>query len=98
MFFNRVLGKCQFNMMGNVYEWTENPWASGDYTSGSNRIGRGGVYNDSLDRISSSHLYRLSLVPDYEASDVGFRVASVPEPTTLLLVGIGAVMMRKRLF
>ena len=34
--------------------------------------------------------------PDYEASFYGFRVASIPEPTTLLLLGLGGLIVRRR--
>lgn len=31
-----------------------------------------------------------------EHEDVGFRVAVIPEPSTLLLIGLGSLMLRKR--
>lgn len=75
-----------FDMMGNVYEWMESPWSLGE----SNRVVRGGVYNDSFELLSSYNQYRLSIVPDYEASSVGFRVVEViPVPGSFILCSIG---------
>ncbi len=86
-----------FDMMGNVWEWTENPYYSEDYLSGSTRDFRGGSFNlyDYANGCLSSS-YRYSINPDYEGPAVGFRVASVPEPATLVLLGLGAVMLRRK--
>ena len=86
-----------FDMMGNVWEWVESPYDSGDYTS-SERGVRGGSYYNIFgvgEDLRSSH--RGSGYPDEEFYGLGFRVASVPEPATLLLLGLGAVMLRKML-
>jgi formylglycine-generating enzyme required for sulfatase activity len=75
-----------FDMMGNVWEWNETP--IGDY-----RGVRGGAYYQS-NHYCSSYL-RSWFFPHVEG-DVGFRVAVIPEPATLLLLGIGGVLIRKR--
>ncbi len=44
-----------FDMMGNVWEWMENPYFSGDYLPGSIRVIRGASYTDDDDPFSSSY-------------------------------------------
>jgi formylglycine-generating enzyme required for sulfatase activity len=90
-----------FDMMGNVWEWNEA--LSG---AGSNRgvrggsffdygcyFGYGGIYLISSNRADADPSYD---TPYYLNDPVGFRVASVPEPTTLLLLGLGAGILRKK--
>ncbi len=82
-----------FDMMGNVWEWMESPYYSGDYLSSSNRGIRGGSYYNNDNILRSS--YRSDTDPSYGYYTVGFRVASVPEPATLLLFGLGAILLRR---
>jgi formylglycine-generating enzyme required for sulfatase activity len=78
-----------FDMMGNVWEWNET------LISGSSRGIRGGTYDSYNDWLSSS--YRVPFGPEGQGDFIGFRVASVPEPSTFLLLSLGAVMLRKRI-
>ncbi len=74
---------------GNVYEWN-------DAVSGSSRGVRGGAWGSSGGLRSSS---RYSDDPTYGYGYSGFRVASVPEPTSILLSMLAGGMMlirRKR--
>jgi formylglycine-generating enzyme required for sulfatase activity len=78
-----------FDMMGNVWEWNETLLPASD------RGIRGGSFRYyDVGALRSS--YQLFFNPNGEGDSIGFRVASVPEPTTLLLLGFGAVILRKR--
>ncbi len=85
-----------FDMMGNVWEWMESPWVSGDYLCDSDRGIRGGCYFDYGDRNLSSS-FRYSYDPLMGNVSVGFRVASVPEPASavLMLAGLGFILKRR---
>jgi len=85
-----------YNMMGNVFEWMESPYYSGDYLSGSARCLRGGS-NDSAGFYLSSKTRNFSSA-HYEnfGTGLGFRVASVPEPCSLVLLFLGGLVLRSR--
>ena len=77
-----------FDMMGNVWEWNETLIAY------SYRGARGGSFfaNDGF-TLASNH--RHFMYPDDEWWTVGFRVASVPEPATLILLSLGGLVLRR---
>jgi formylglycine-generating enzyme required for sulfatase activity len=86
-----------FDMMGNVWEWMENPYNDSSYGTTSNRGLRGGSFDSGHIMLMSS--YRSANAVPQSENDfdfVGFRVASIPEPATFLLLGLGAVILRKR--
>jgi formylglycine-generating enzyme required for sulfatase activity len=83
-----------FDMMGNLWEWTESPWISQDYLPGSNRTIRGGAYIGSDVNLISSN--RISQGPGNQNITIGFRVASIPEPATVLLLSLGGLALIKR--
>lgn len=73
---------------GNVWEWN-------DAIIGSSRGLRGGSWNDDEVYLRSSN--RSNIDPTLEYSSVGFRVASVPEPTSYILTTLaGCVMLVRR--
>ena len=59
-----------------------------DAVTGSNRVIRGGSWNLAGTFLQSSH--RNSVNPVVEDGYVGFRVASVPEPSTYALLALAA--------
>jgi formylglycine-generating enzyme len=78
-----------FNMMGNAWEWNET-------LLGSNREMRGGQYSHCFDTylMSSS---RWAYYPADEDEGLGFRIAEIPEPATILLFSLGLVVLKRKL-
>ena len=70
-----------FDMMGNIWEWMESPYDSGDYLSGSNRGIRGGSCLN-YDSVLLSSSRRHTFPTFFDGFTLGFRVASIPEPQT----------------
>jgi len=66
---------------GNVWEWGENGFTAPNDSAGESRVIRGGGWGNSSDFLSSS--FRNFGSPTNENSFIGFRVAAVPEPSSL---------------
>jgi formylglycine-generating enzyme required for sulfatase activity len=82
---------------GNVFEWEETTFDLLNDGSSSSRGVRGGDFiNNSSFLLSSS---RINLDPTNGFHSAGFRVASIPEPSSLLLGAMATVglLMRRRL-
>ena len=83
---------------GNVWEWQETEYDSMNDSGPSRRALRGGDWSSSGVSINLSASLRSGGIPTLE-SIVGFRVASIPEPSSLLLglLGmLGLVLWRRR--
>jgi formylglycine-generating enzyme len=73
-----------------------NLWELNDAIVSSNRGIRGGNWGNSESNLRASN--RNNSTPTNEAGTIGFRVASIPEPSVMLLITLGAsaVVLRKR--
>ena len=81
---------------GNVYEWNETAFDGTNNTADENRELRGGAWSNNSDRLDAS--VRYDYAPTGVFNSLGFRVASVPEPSTglLVLLGISGLLLRRR--
>ena len=78
-----------FDQNGNLWEWNEAWFDLAPVVRGSSwRCGASGM--------PASYRINTYGYNSEDESTVGFRVASVPEPATLLLLGLGAVMLRRK--
>lgn len=83
---------------GNVMEWNETSFDGSNNIAGENRELRGGSWNLDAYFLASSTQDNYDLYPSQESYISGFRVASVPEPSTGLLVvlGLGGLLLKRR--
>ena len=92
-------GRSPYGTMGqggNVWEWMETAADGTNTTSTENRNVRGSRFGAGPNDMQSTA--QLAFGPSGEDINIGFRVASVPEPSTyaLLLLGAGAMYLWKR--
>jgi hypothetical protein len=82
---------------GNVFEWMETAYDGINNTAGESRERRGGSWGN-VGSLSLDASSRGGYNPTTENSSVGFRVASVPEPSTGLLVvlGLSGLLLKRR--
>jgi formylglycine-generating enzyme required for sulfatase activity len=71
-----------FDQGGNVSEWNE-----GKLSGGLRRLRGGSHYTIQLYLASDTYVY--GNYATYESGDTGFRVAMIPEPSTVLLLATG---------
>ena len=82
---------------GNIFEWNESAFDGTNSSASEGRAIRGGYWDGPEDFLRSSN--RLGYGPAGGYIDIGFRVASVPEPSTyalLLMAGAGWLLWKRR--
>ena len=78
---------------GNAWEWTESAYDSSNDSANEFRDYRGGSWPNSSDSLEASHRPLIDFGdPTWEIDTFGFRVASVPEPSSLSLLALGGVV------
>ena len=80
---------------GNMFEWNESAFSAPNDFSSEDSAVRGGDWNTTELNMRSS--LRNSVDPAIEVGIIGFRVASVPEPSTAILMRMarGSVVAQK---
>lgn len=97
-FINGISDFGLLDMAGNVFEWVEDWYDAGYYSSapydnptgpldGRKKVYRGGSYKSAADEITS--YLRFSKEPEKQAPDIGFRCVLADEPTKNLSMQIG---------
>ena len=80
---------------GNVWEWNESAYDGINNSSSENRARRGGLWSATENFLRSSGRYNTA--PSLSYSLVGFRVASVPEPScTVMMIGVVLMAVARR--
>ena len=77
-----------FDQGGNVAEWNETPFLE-------SRIIRGGTWDNSASELGSDRRI-VARGATLESLLLGFRVASIPEPSTLALLGLSLLLLGRR--
>jgi formylglycine-generating enzyme required for sulfatase activity len=79
-----------FDMGGNAYQWNES------LINGTSRGLRAGSFNSFTALALQSQIRLITFAATAERYDVSFRIATVPEPSTLALAAIGVLVLAAR--
>jgi hypothetical protein len=89
------LNNATYNMMGNVWEWTESLHNGNSITGGAEVVDliafRGGSYVQDETRLAADD--RQSGGPTIDHQSIGMRVVAIPEPGTITLMGLSTVSL-----
>lgn len=86
-----------FDMNGNVWEWNESAWDGNLNRPDEFRVMRGGSFDNAENTLRSST--RGADWPTGGHGSVGFRVAAIPEPSSIAMIGLvsgSALFIRRR--
>ena len=75
-----------FDMNGNVWEWNESALDGNLDNMAERRVYRGGAWYYIESSLRSS--FRGAFYPDEEYKYLGFRVAAIPEPSSIAMIGL----------
>jgi len=87
-----------FDMNGNIREWNESAWDGTLDNMGEDRVRRGGGGTANENELRSST--RINTPPWVDSFGIGFRVAAIPEPSSIAMVGVVSglgLFIRRRL-
>ena len=80
---------------GNVWEWQESAFDGTNDTSTEGRSIRGGSWSG-VGEPDLRSSYRYNSSPNTSANNIGFRIASVPEPSTAVLIASACALLITR--
>jgi hypothetical protein len=85
-----------YGQNGNVWEWSESAYSAPNDSSSEAREQRGGYWVGPEGYLRSS--FRYGGAPTFEDDAIGFRVASVPEPSAAVLMmgGLATLLLKRR--